>query len=300
MRNAKCIINPAEIRRTCMTFGFACCIRKLSNTIFWSQKSSDDYKKRSLANKEIRKSIEIYYEAKYCNSKINEPIEMPKHFDADANLRHLFFDPLGKGSREILFVLVPLVLTLSLGFPQATPGLEMGSPRRCHRIWRELFRSSVTIDKVAQVLRPEDCIWQLPYTIDLRFRWSWMMLNLGYTYIRNIEGSRSKGGFMKDRRKDCLHSLYRVIRNKRNCKDDFLARVSFHWWFNLMKCSNLPIEQIWHNMKWYNIIYSLSHRSIWILRLSQLSDSMWRDQKPQTILNMLVQVKLKSIFLSDF
>jgi hypothetical protein len=35
-------------------------------------------------------------------------------------------------------------------------GLEMDSPRRCHRIWREIFWWSVTIAEVAQVLRPED------------------------------------------------------------------------------------------------------------------------------------------------
>jgi hypothetical protein len=35
-----------------------------------------------------------------------------------------------------------------------------------------------------------------------------MILGLGHTEIRNIEGSRSKGGSMEDRRTDFSHPLY--------------------------------------------------------------------------------------------
>jgi hypothetical protein len=73
----------------------------LLQSIFWSQKSSDGHEKRSPASQERRKSIEISYEAKYCNSDINDLIEIPTHFDVDAHPWHTLLRPaIGKKDAE--------------------------------------------------------------------------------------------------------------------------------------------------------------------------------------------------------
>jgi hypothetical protein len=65
--------------------------------------------------------------------------ELPKGCDRDATSQPrftwetAFFDRRGQGSGETVFTLVLLVLALSLGFPRATLGLEIGGAERCPR-----------------------------------------------------------------------------------------------------------------------------------------------------------------------
>jgi hypothetical protein len=60
----------------------------------------------------------------------NVPQNPVTHFEAEVPCETPFFDPLGKGSREIVLLLASLLVAPSLGFPRAALSLEMDISRR--------------------------------------------------------------------------------------------------------------------------------------------------------------------------
>jgi hypothetical protein len=92
---------------------------------------------KSCSNEELfdrKPGVQI---AKRAGSEIWEIIQLATSFDAEANLWHPFFDTPSNGTERSCSSSLR-ASSHHLSSRRAPLGLEMGRPRWCHRIWREL------------------------------------------------------------------------------------------------------------------------------------------------------------------